>query len=230
MTDTAAFEARRLLRRTDAGMLATASQRFDGHPFGSVVRYAQDGSGRPLILISRLAEHTRNIEADPRVSLLAVERGRDPQADARVAVVGRCRALGANDAAAARYLRRFPDAEALLALGDFAFYAIDPLSVRFIAGFGRIHWLPPGAVLAGDSALAAAEPQLLAELAGADLAALWARHGEAPAGQVVACAVDPDGLELRAGNRLLRIEFNAPARDLASARAALEQLLTGAGP
>ena len=230
MTESAAHDARRLLRRADAGMLATASHRFDGHPFGSVVRYALDGGGRPLILISRLAEHTRNIEGDPRVSLVAVEQGDDARADARVTVVGRCTALRPDDPAPARYLRRFPDAESLLALGDFAFFRIEPLSVRFIAGFGRIHWLPPEAILTGDGAIAAAEPHLLAELAAVDLASLWARHATPPADPVAACAVDADGIELRAGNRLLRLDFSEPARDAAAARAALQQLLTGTAP
>lgn len=225
MTGTAAVDARRLLRRAESGTLATASQRYGGHPFGSLVRFALDGGARPLILVSRLAEHTRNVEADPRVSLLALERGADAQADARVTVVGTAAAVPADEPATARYRRRFPDAADLLALGDFAFYRIEPLAVRYIAGFGRIHWLPAQALTQPDPGIAAAETALLAELARADLAALWTRYAGPPAETVAPCGIDADGVELRAAARLLRIDFAQPAADLAGTRAAVARLV-----
>ena len=89
-----------------------------------------------MILVSRLAEHTRNMEADPRVSLLAHDAASDPQAGARVTLLGNAVPLDASNPAAARYRRLFPDSERVLALGDFSFFVLEPLAVRFIEGFG----------------------------------------------------------------------------------------------
>ncbi len=103
-----------------------------------------------MILVSRLAEHTRNIEADPRVSLLAHDAASDPQMGARVTLLGSATPLEASDPAAALYRRLFPDSERLLALGDFSFFALEPLAVRFIEGFGSIHWISAAEYLNSD--------------------------------------------------------------------------------
>ena len=103
-----------------------------------------------MILVSRLAEHTRNMEADPRVSLLAHDAAPDPQAGARVTFLGNAAPLEASDPAAARYRHLFPDSERLLALGDFSFFALEPLAVRFIEGFGSIHWISAAEYLNPD--------------------------------------------------------------------------------
>src|SRR5712691_7816352 len=102
-------DARRCLASCRAGVLSTLSQRHAGHPFGSLVPYALDHRGRPVILVSHLAEHTRNMEADPRVSLLAHDAASDPQVGARVTLLGNAAPLEASDPAAARYRRLFPD-------------------------------------------------------------------------------------------------------------------------
>jgi hypothetical protein len=126
------------------------SQRHGGHPFGSLVPYALDPQGRPVILVSRLAEHTRNMEADPRASLLVHDTESDPQAGARVTLLGNATPLEASNTAAARYRRLFPDSERLLALGDFSFFVLEPLVVRFIEGFGSIHWISAAEYLDSD--------------------------------------------------------------------------------
>ena len=103
-----------------------------------------------MILVSHLAEHTRNMEADPRVSLLAHDAASDPQVGARVTLLGNAAPLEASDPAAARYRRLFPDSERVLALGDFSFFALEPLAVRFIEGFGSIHWISAAEYLNPD--------------------------------------------------------------------------------
>ena len=143
--------ARALLRHHHAGMLATLSHRLGGYPFGSTVPFVLDHAARPVILVSRLAEHTRNIEADRRASLLVSEPAADVQAGARLTLVGDVvPATGDLTALQARYLRYFPDAERLLELDDFAFYHLEPLQIRYIAGFARIHDLHPPQHLADD--------------------------------------------------------------------------------
>ena len=103
-----------------------------------------------MILVSRLAEHTRNAEADPRASLLAHDAAPDPLAGARVTLLGNATQVDESNPAAARYRRFFPDSEKLLALGDFAFLALDPLAIRFIEGFGSIHWISAAEYLDSD--------------------------------------------------------------------------------
>ena len=85
---TIAAQARRYLRAHRYGILSTLSQKLGGYPFGSLAPYVLDHAARPVILVSRLAEHTRNIDADPRVSLLVYESSGDPQAAARITLSG----------------------------------------------------------------------------------------------------------------------------------------------
>lgn len=138
-------DAERLLRHRRHGVLCTSSKRADGWPFASVVPYAIDDAGRPVILIATIAEHTRNIDADPRVSLLVQSDppDGDVQADARLCVMGRATVIPDDelDAARARYLERLPEAEGYFATHDFSFRRISVERLRYIGGFGKIFWL-----------------------------------------------------------------------------------------
>lgn len=134
--------ARAYLRRHHGGVLSTISKRLAGYPFGSVVPYVLDHDARPVILISRLAEHTQNIDGDARVSLLVNDSADDIQAGARLTLVGDAeRAHGDLELLRARYLSYFPDAGKLFALGDFALYRVGPRHLRWIGGFGDIRWI-----------------------------------------------------------------------------------------
>lgn len=138
-----------LLRYRKHGTLCTSSSRADGWPFGSVVPFALDDRGRPIILVANIAEHTRNIQRDERVSLLVQEEesGDDVQARARLCVMGRARRIPPEDLddARQRYLRRLPEASDYFATHDFAFYRLDIERLRYIGGFGKIFWLDPEA-------------------------------------------------------------------------------------
>lgn len=122
--------------------------KLDGWPFGSLISYAVIGSGEPVILVSGLAEHTKNIIEDNRVCLFVQDSGaRDnPQAGARLAIIGRAERIDDDrlEEALTAYLSRFPESEGLLRLGDFRFYAIRIERAQFIAGFGQIGWLGAG--------------------------------------------------------------------------------------
>ncbi len=143
--------AESLLRTSRHGTLSTISVLAGGWPFGSVVPYAVSRTGAPIILIARIAEHTKNIMADNRVSLLVHESGEegDIQARARLTVLGRAFPVLGRDIpdTRARYLARVPTAEGYFATHDFAFYRIQVERLRYIGGFGKIFWLEQGGPL-----------------------------------------------------------------------------------
>lgn len=136
--------ARTLLHATKTGSLATISVDFPGYPFGSVVSYALDELGRPLLLLSDLAEHTRNLQADSRASLMATEDDRpgDVLALGRVTLIGDLSAVPKEDLADVReaYLTVHPNT-VYVDFGDFNFYRLDVSSVRYVGGFGHMSWV-----------------------------------------------------------------------------------------
>ena len=131
--------ARQLLRAHRYGVLSTLSEKFNGHPFGSIMSYLVDHDGSLLILLSTLAEHTRNIRHDARVSLIThSQNDLNIQSQGRVTVVGVVQPAGDNPRLAVRYLRYFPEAETYLTMREFSFYRIVPQTLRYIGGFGKI--------------------------------------------------------------------------------------------
>lgn len=218
-------EARRYLRSQRYGVLSTLSKKLDGYPFGSMVPFVLDHAARPVIYISRLAEHTKNIDADPRASLLVHEPVADAQAAARLTLVGDAVRLSDNlDALRARYLSYFPDAARLFALGDFAFYRITPLRLRYIGGFGAIHWISAEGYTPPANRLAEQEAEIVAHMNADHVQSLRAfcRHfGQVSAHDATMVAIDCDGFDARADGELLRFEFEQPITDAAEARRAL---------
>lgn len=136
--------ARTLLHATKTGSLATISVDFPGYPFGSVVTYALDELGRPLLLLSDLAEHTRNLQADSRASLMATEDDRpgDVLALGRVTLIGDLSAVPAEELDSVRetYLAVHPKA-LYIDFDDFNLYRLDVSSVRYVGGFGHMSWV-----------------------------------------------------------------------------------------
>ena len=219
-----ATEARRFVRGQHSGVLSTISKRVAGFPFGSVAPFVVDHAGCPVILISDLAEHTKNIDADPRVSLIVQPYSPDMQVVGRVTVLGRAMLLSGKDSLGPRYLRFHPQAESYFAMHDFQFYRIEPVRIRYIGGFGRIHWLEPEAYLHPSGPLAEQEGGILAHMNadhGENLRAYCRQlHGvDATAAEMI--GIDPDGFDVRADGRVLRFDFPAPIRDAQAARQAL---------
>lgn len=216
-------EARRHLRAHKYGVLSTLSRALDGYPFGSIVPFALDDRAYPVILASRLAEHARNFSADPRVSLLVHEAGADVQAGARVTLLGKTVPVATGDPAAERYLRYFPAARDYLRL-DFDFYRIEPVTLRVVAGFGKIHWISREAYMPPENSLAAHESAILAHMNAdhadslRDYCRFYHRHN---AGNPAMVGIDCDGFDVRADGALLRFAFDPPVIDAAQARAAL---------
>src|SRR5437899_6070109 len=136
--------AKSLLRRGRQGALATLMAE-SGDPYCSLVNVASAPDGSPILLISRLAVHTRNILADPRISLMLDERAPgDPLEGARIMVAGRAEEVGAEwDLLRRRYLNVHPSAETFVDFKDFSFFRIRPSTAHLVAGFGRIVDLMP---------------------------------------------------------------------------------------
>ena len=136
-----AVAARRLVRSSRRATLATALAQ-DGWPYASLVMVACAQDSSPLLLVSELAEHTRNLASDPRASLLfdGTIGLDDPLTGLRATVLGpveRCDESAVLD----RYVRRHPDAETYLALGNFHLYRMTVERAHVVAGFGAIDWL-----------------------------------------------------------------------------------------
>jgi putative heme iron utilization protein len=228
--------AKKLMRESRTGALATLMP-GSGDPYCSLVNVASAFDGSPLLLISKLAIHTRNIAADSRVSLMLDERKEgDPLQGARVMLMGRATfTTDANDRR--RYLARQPEAEMFAGFGDFAFYRIDISTAHLVAGFGRIVDLTPQEILvdpAGADELLSAEEGASAHMNEdhADACRLYATKLYGAADGDWRCAgFDPEGMELQNGRTALRLPFAQRVNGAGPLRALLvkmaEQARTG---
>lgn len=204
--------AKRLLREGRSAALATLMA-GSGGPYCSLVNIATLADGAPLLLLSRLAVHTRNILADARVSLMIDERkAGDPLEGARIMLTGTAAATDDPDARR-RYLDRQPEAAMFAGFADFAFYRMALAGAHLVAGFGRIVDPAPADLLtdlAGAESLVAAEPDILAHMNEdhADILVLFAsRLLGAIEGPWRCAGCDPEGLELQLGRSALRLPF-----------------------
>ena len=231
---TYAERARTLAHLGHTGTLATLSRRHPGHPFASVMPYALEDAGRPLFLISAMAMHTQNLEADPRASLLVTQPGwdGDPLAAGRLTLMGDARRVPDADAAAARdrYLARHERARYWVDFEDFGFWRLEVADLYFVGGFAAMDW-----VTAAD--YAAARPDPLADAAPgivehmnrdhADALLEYARHfARESADEATMVAVDRLGfkLRLRSGERLSSVRIAFP-REVTSAAQSREMLI-----
>ena len=207
--------ARSLLRRSRQGALATLMA-GSGDPYCSLVNVASHPDGSPILLISRLALHTKNILGDPRVSLMLDERAEgNPLEGARIMLAGRAEeaATGEVPLLRRRYLSAHLSAEAFVDFKDFAFFRIRPAGLHLVAGFGRIVDLRPERFLtdlAGAEALLEAEEGAIEHMNEdhREAAKLYAtRLLGAEALDWLCTGCDPDGLDLQAGSKTLRLDF-----------------------
>ncbi|HXI06066.1 MAG: HugZ family protein [Bradyrhizobium sp.] len=207
--------AKSLLRRSRQGALATLMVN-SGDPYCSLVNVAANPDAAPLLLISRLAVHTKNILADSRVSLMLDERvAGDPLEGARIMVAGSAEELSGEAAATARrrYLAAHPSAETFADFKDFSFFRIAPSGLHLVAGFGRIIDLKPGQFLTDitDAAdLLEAEAGAVAHMnedhrEAMNLYATKLLGAESADWRCSGC--DPEGMDMQADGRTLRLDF-----------------------
>ncbi len=228
--DPASF-ARGLLRRCNRAALATSRL---GAPYASLVLVAADLDGSPLLLLSDLAQHSRNLAFDPRLSLLfdATEGHPDPLAGPRLTVLGQVEAV-ADRRRLARFAARHPSAAAYAGFADFRLYRVAVERGHLVAGFGRIEWIEAAALLSASdtSALAAAEPALLARL-NQDHPEAIARCAHQLLGRSGdgwrLTGIDPDGIDLRRADETGRLEFPGAVFTLGEVDAAFARLVQAA--
>jgi putative heme iron utilization protein len=224
--------ARSLLRRSRQGALATLMP-GSGDPYCSLVNVASHADGSPILLISRLALHTRNILDDSRVSLMLDERAEgDPLEGARIMLAGRAEEAGGDQMAILRrrYLNAHPSAEVFVNFKDFSFFRIRPMAAHLVAGFGRIVDLKPDEFLTDISdagALLEAEQGAIDHMNAdhRDAMNLYATRllGAEP-GDWGCTGCDPDGIDLQAGTTTLRLDFPRRIVTPAALRQVLKEL------
>jgi hypothetical protein len=222
---------RRLLRevpRVGLGTLEAGS----GQPYVSLAMVAVDPTAVPLLLLSDLADHTRNLKADPRVSLLfdGTLGMATPLAGARATVQGRAVVTTA-EGDRARYVARHPDAGQYLGFRDFNLYRIEVERAHLVAGFGRIHWVDAGQILlpaAATSALAARERDVVEHMNEdhADAVQLYAERllGRSGGGWRMT-GVDVEGADLRRHGETARLWFDKRVEDAEGCRVELVRLV-----
>ncbi len=233
-----AVVAKTLLRVTRAGTLATLD-RNTGHPFASLVNVATDVDGSPLILVSRLATHTANLEVDARASLLLAEHGKgDALTHPRLTALGSFAPVDREGADEARIRRRFltrhPKSELYAGFGDFAFWRMTVVSAHLNGGFARAADLTATEVLtdiAGAETLIEAEEGAVAHM-NADHAQACQLYAtkllRAAEGGWRCVGLDPEGLELQYGQTALRLAFPQRVTGPEVLRAVLKQLAEAA--
>ena len=224
------LEARKFLRSTHSGILSTHSARCEGYPFGSVAPFVLDHNCQPIILISNIAEHTKNIALNPKVSLLVFAGGEDLQANSRLTLLGEAVKIFKEVDAdlLSRYLRYLPQAASYFDMHDFSFYRIHIHQARYIGGFGKMSWLSD-VDLFSESAVLASQETAIIEHMNADHAenllnyCKHFHHLDADHAQMLGIDCDGFDVDARIGDTstILRFDFDQQIHDAQSARAAL---------
>ncbi len=226
--------ARALLRSLDRASLGTLMRPGTpeaGAPYASLVMVALDHDVSPLLLISQLADHTKNLDANPAVSLLfdGTQGLDEPLTGPRVTVQGTAHKTD-EPRHKARYVARHPGAAMYAGFKDFAFWRVSISRAHLVAGFGRIHWIAAEEICRPGPAeeLAEAEAAILAHMNAehADAVQLYATKllGGSGDGWVLT-GVDPEGADLRRGGRTLRLPFAKAVGTAEQARVELVRLV-----
>lgn len=223
-------ELQLLLAQSYQGVLSTHSQHLQGYPFGSVVPFCLDYQGRVIILISELAQHTKNLKIDKRCSLLVFAEGDDIQATARLTIVADAKPVAQQDVEviAQRYYRYFPQSKDFHKIHDFSFWVLEPVKYRYIGGFGKIHWAEPQALANPFSAELEADMVEHMNQDHADALPLYAKLANIVVADNVTIAmtgIDSLGFHVRIGEKIIYISFPQAVTSPLQVRQTLVELL-----
>lgn len=222
-------EALHFLFQSHQGILSTHSAKFKGYPFGSVTPFVLNHQGMPTILISTIAEHTKNIVENAHVSLVVFDHETDLQANARLTLLGTAALTDKqNSLMRARYLRYIPQAEQYFEMHDFSFYTLHIDHARYIAGFGKMGWIEGESMQMPSNPLFTDEPSILAHM-NADhaenLKAYCHHYHQITTQQVEMIGIDCLGFDIRTGpEKILRFTFKSPINNAQEARTALVEM------
>ncbi len=217
-----------LLNSQSFGILSTISVKLDRFPFGSVVPYCLDDQGRLVILISTIAQHTKNILKDNRCSITIIQDSDEVQSNGRICIIGKMESL---DSAATDtseiYFRNFPKSRSYSNTHNFSFYYLEPVSIRYIGGFGAIHWFEPSDFQMTNPFHGKNEEYVVNHMNEdhhKDLI-LYCKHYKhlsiTSSDDVRMTGIDSIGFDVFVNEKKIRFDFENPVADANEARAAL---------
>jgi len=220
--------ARHLLLSRHGGVLSTLSVELDGHPFGSIVPYVVDADGAPTILISDIAQHTKNLIEDPRASLMVMAQSEgEIQAGGRLTCIVEAQRLAEEGDVGERYYRYFPQSRAYHQAHGFAFWRLQPIRFRYIGGFGDIRWIEPNDFMLTNPFAGAAEAGIVEHMNddhGKAIHHYLDLAGVEPDDEARMLGMDSEGFDLATNGKIVRIALEAPVKNAAEARGALVAL------
>jgi len=236
MTNDIDAQVRSLLLKSDFGTLSTHSVDCPGYPFASIVPMGFDDFNRPILLLSRLAQHTRNIIENAKVSLFLSDAhlcsDKDVQTCSRITLLAGVKRLDidADASTVQRYCRFYPQAESYYKDLDFDFYRLEPVKVRFIAGFGQIHWVAPERLFTANPLSFEIEMDIVEHMNRDHRDALVKYCQQVglilPRGfEPEMVGVDAFGFFQRVGERIMRFDFSQPVANANEVRKVLIEML-----
>jgi putative heme iron utilization protein len=209
-------DIRRLWAESYHGLLSTHSVKYQGYPFGSLIPLCHDTKGNLLLLLSHLAQHTRNLEHDPHCSLTLTEQGDgDVQQLSRLTCLARAEAVNST-AAAERYFRFYPESRRYQKELNFRFYRLEVKHFYYIGGFGSARWFDPSRIPIPIPFSTADESELLYKLNSHNhdlLKNLLDSNGIPSDTSIEAVGSDPYGLDVRLASGLRRLQFKTSVED-----------------
>ena len=236
---THAERVRTMVSLSSIATLSTVSRKRSGYPFGSLMPYAIDGIGQPILLISNMAMHTQNLHEDPRASLFVGQAGDgDPLGTARATLVGDVHPVPQEEVGEARerYLSRHENSRSWVDYKDFGFFFLQPLDIYYVGGFGVMGWVAAEDYrVAKVDPLAEAAPTILGHMNADHVPAMimLARvHAGLNAIEATMTAVDRLGFHLRLktseGMKGVRINFLREVQSANETRTVLVEMVRAA--
>lgn len=216
MSDDLVQALRKLWHQSFHGLLSTHSEKHEGYPFGSLLPICLDSKGHPLMMISHLAQHTRNLDADPRCSLMLTQPGHaDVQQWARLTCLANAEPVNSS-ASMERYYRYYPESRRYHKELNFQLYRLQPMQFYFIAGFGSARWFDVSRILDQRHFPIASEVEMLYQINAHGHQVLKDYLAERQlkfTDYTNAVGADSMGLDIRQGETLMRLHFETPIQD-----------------